>query len=42
MLFLFLLTIGFVYELGKGALYFTDHRSSISRAVIERPEQNST
>jgi len=38
MLFLFLLTIGFVYEFGKGALYFTDHRSSISRAVIERPE----
>jgi len=21
----------------KGALYFTDHRSSIARAVIERP-----
>ena len=32
-----LLTVGFVYEFGKGALYFTDHRSSISRAVIERP-----
>lgn len=38
MLFLILLTIGFVYEYGKGALYFTDHRSSISRAVIERPQ----
>lgn len=36
-LFLILLTIGFVYEFGKGALYFTDHRSSISRAIIERP-----
>ena len=37
MLFLFLLTVGFVYEFGKGALYFTDQRSSITRAVIERP-----
>lgn len=30
MFFLILLTIGFVYEYGKGALYFTDHRSAIS------------
>ena len=30
MLFLILLTVGFVYEYGKGALYFTDHRSAIS------------
>lgn len=28
LLFFFVLTIGFVYEIGKGALYFTDHRSS--------------
>lgn len=37
MVFLLMLTVGFVYEMGKGALYFTDHRSSIARAVIERP-----
>lgn len=30
MLFFFVLTIGFVYEFGKGALYFTDKRSSIN------------
>ena len=30
MIFFFVLTIGFVYEFGKGALYFTDKRSSIS------------
>ena len=35
MIFLVLLTIGFVYEFGKGALKFTDHRSSINRATIE-------
>lgn len=29
MIFLILLTIGFVYEYGKGALKFTDHRSAI-------------
>lgn len=34
-LFLILLTIGFVYEFGKGALKFTDHRSSINRTPIE-------
>lgn len=38
MIFLFLLTIGFVYEFGKGALNFTDKRSSITQAVIERPQ----
>jgi NADH:ubiquinone oxidoreductase subunit 3 (subunit A) len=32
-LFLVLLTVGFVYELGKGALKFTDHRSAISRTA---------
>ena len=30
MFFLLLLTIGFVYEYGKGALTFTDHRRSIN------------
>ena len=34
-LFIILLTIGFVYEFGKGALKFTDHRSSINRTPIE-------
>jgi NADH:ubiquinone oxidoreductase subunit 3 (subunit A) len=38
MIFLVLLTIGFVYEFGKGALKFTDHRSSINRATIETPQ----
>lgn len=33
-MFLILLTIGFVYEMGKGALKFTDHRSSINRNPI--------
>ncbi len=28
-IFFTVLTLGFVYELGKGALYFTDQRSSI-------------
>lgn len=28
-LFFVVLTVGFVYEFGKGALYFTDHRSAI-------------
>ena len=38
MIFLVLLTVGFVYEFGKGALKFTDHRSSIPRATIEAPQ----
>lgn len=28
-LFFIILTVGFVYEFGKGALYFTDQRSAI-------------
>lgn len=28
-IFFVVLTVGFVYEFGKGALYFTDHRSAI-------------
>lgn len=35
-LFLILLTVGFCYEYGKGALKFTDHRSSINRTPIEQ------
>lgn len=34
MIFLIFLTIGFVYEYGKGALKFTDNRSSITRASL--------
>ena len=33
-IFFTVLTLGFVYELGKGALYFTDQRSGINRATI--------
>jgi NADH:ubiquinone oxidoreductase subunit 3 (subunit A) len=36
-LFLVRLTIGFVYEMGKGALKFTDHRSSVTRTPIHAP-----
>lgn len=31
LIFLVILTIGFVYELGKGALKFTDNRSAVHR-----------
>lgn len=34
MIFLIFLTVGFVYEFSKGALKFTDHRSSINRTPI--------
>lgn len=34
MIFFGVLTLGFVYELGKGRLYFTDQRSSISRPNV--------
>ena len=33
-IFFTVLTLGFVYELVKGALYFTDQRSAINRATI--------
>lgn len=33
-IFFTVLTLGFVYELGKGVLYFTDHRSSVNRRTI--------
>jgi NADH:ubiquinone oxidoreductase subunit 3 (subunit A) len=33
-IFFTVLTLGFVYELGKGALYFTDHRSAINNKTI--------
>nr|YP_010180101.1 NADH dehydrogenase subunit 3 [Auricularia auricula-judae]ATX62079.1 NADH dehydrogenase subunit 3 [Tremella fuciformis]QUX33081.1 NADH dehydrogenase subunit 3 [Auricularia auricula-judae] len=37
MLFFSVLTLGFVYELGKGALYFTDQRSAINVVTLDRP-----
>lgn len=36
MIFVGVLTVGFVYELGKGALKFTDHRSDIARVTLDR------
>lgn len=33
LLFFLVLTIGFVYEIGTGALYFTDQRSSIKNSI---------
>lgn len=30
-IFFVVLTLGFVYEIGSGALYFTDHRSTINK-----------
>jgi len=33
-IFFSVLTLGFVYELGKGVLYFTDQRSAINRRTI--------
>ena len=35
-IFFTVLTLGFVYELGKGALYFTDQRSAINRTTISQ------
>lgn len=34
MIFFTVLTLGFVFELGKGVLHFTDHRSSVNRRTI--------
>jgi NADH:ubiquinone oxidoreductase subunit 3 (subunit A) len=34
MIFFTVLTLGFVYELGKGRLYFTDQRSAINSPVV--------
>lgn len=34
MIFFIVLTIGFAYEIRKGVLSFTDHRSSFNRRVI--------
>lgn len=42
MIFFTVLTLGFVYELGKGALYFTDQRSAISQPSIQRPDSISS
>lgn len=33
-IFFTVLTLGFVYEIGSGALYFTDQRSSVNRRTI--------
>lgn len=35
--FFLLLTIGFVYEIGTGALYFTDKQSSIKNTTNTKP-----
>ena len=35
-IFFFVLTIGFVYEMGSGALYFTDKRSAMANTVISK------
>ena len=41
LVFLVVLTVGFVYELAKGALKFTDHRSAVSRVdVINEPSSS--
>jgi hypothetical protein len=38
MIFFAILTVGFVLEIGSGALYFTDQKTSV---VSLRPEDNS-
>ena len=35
-LFFIVLTVGFVYEMGSGALYFTDKRSAMANTVISK------
>ena len=35
-IFFFVLTIGFVHEMGSGALYFTDKRSAMANTVISK------
>jgi NADH:ubiquinone oxidoreductase subunit 3 (subunit A) len=40
-MFFTVLTLGFVYELGKGALYFTDQRSAITTNSLERPSSST-
>lgn len=34
MIFFFVLTVGFVYEFGSGALYFTNKRSEITKKTV--------
>jgi|SRR3978361_2314050 NADH-ubiquinone oxidoreductase chain 3 len=41
-MFFTVLTLGFVYELGKGALYFTDQRSAITTFSVERPSPSTS
>lgn len=38
-IFFFVLAIGFVFEFGSGALYFTDHRSAINSQEIKKVER---
>ena len=37
-IFFLVLTVGFVFEFGSGALYFTDKRSSITNVSIKSTE----
>ncbi|BEJ18300.1 NADH dehydrogenase subunit 3 (mitochondrion) [Cutaneotrichosporon spelunceum] len=37
-IFFTVLTLGFVYEIGSGALYFTDQRSAINKRTIQLPK----
>lgn len=38
MIFFGVLTFGFLYELAKNVLHFTDHRSSVNRRTISIPK----
>ena len=39
-IFFVVLTLGFVYEISVGALYFTDQRSAINKRTIQSPKFN--
>jgi len=41
MLFFVVLTLGFVYEMGSGALYFTDQRSAITESTLKQSNNSS-
>jgi NADH:ubiquinone oxidoreductase subunit 3 (subunit A) len=40
MIFFIVLTLGFVYEISCGRLYFTDQRSAINRRTISAPKNS--
>jgi NADH:ubiquinone oxidoreductase subunit 3 (subunit A) len=40
MLFFVVLTLGFVYEIGSGALYFTDQRSAITENTLKQSDNH--